>query len=153
MRIIQVSALAFVVLSVGVFAARQFRENSLSSPKSLEGPAGPHKVVVYYFHGTARCTTCRTIEAYTRDALEEKYATALSKGDLEFSPVNVETGENRRFITDFGLTTRSVVIADFKDGHRTRWKKLDQVWDYVSARFQFLEYIQKEVGDYLGSSG
>lgn len=32
-------------------------------------PAKPDRVIAYYFHGTARCSTCRMIQTYTEKAL------------------------------------------------------------------------------------
>ena len=29
-----------------------------------------HRVIVYYFHTTYRCASCRAIEAYSREAIE-----------------------------------------------------------------------------------
>jgi len=45
------------------------------------------------------------------------------------------------------------VVADFHEGRPNALEEAGQVWDYVSARWEFLEYVQKEVGDYLGSQG
>ncbi len=49
----------------------------------------PDQVVAYYFHVTARCSTCRMIQAYTEEALASGFGIALANRDLEFRPVNI----------------------------------------------------------------
>lgn len=114
------------------------------------GEAKPDRVVAYYFHVTARCTTCRTIQAYTEEALTSGFRDALAKGDVEWRPVNIQRAENRHFIQDYQLYARSVVIARFRDGRQVEWKNLENVWDVVESRPAFISYVQRHVREYLG---
>ncbi|MFO7616170.1 MAG: hypothetical protein R6V75_02880, partial [Bacteroidales bacterium] len=41
--------------------------------------------------------------------------------------VNIDEPENRHFIQDFQLVTRSVVLAEYRDGEVVRYENLDQV--------------------------
>jgi hypothetical protein len=74
------------------------------------------KVIAYYLHGTFRCTTCRTIEKYSKEAIEKYFANELKSGKLEFRPVNIEEPENKHFIQDYQLVTRSLVLSLVSDG-------------------------------------
>ena len=47
------------------------------------------KVVVYYFHGTARCMTCRKFEQYTLEALQDAFAEHLNDVRLQWQMVEV----------------------------------------------------------------
>lgn len=38
------------------------------------------KVTAYYFHGSTRCTTCRKIEAFSREAVQTGFSEALKTG-------------------------------------------------------------------------
>jgi hypothetical protein len=62
------------------------------------------------FHSTSRCTTCRTIERYSKEAIDKYFVDELKNGILEFKPVNVDEPENRHYIQDYQLYTRSLVL-------------------------------------------
>lgn len=115
-------------------------------------PATGAETVVYYFHGNARCTTCRTIEAYANEAVELGFGQELADGTLSWRVVNVEPPENRHFIQDFQLVTRSVVLAEYRDGTVVRFENLDQVWQLVRNKQRFVDYVQSETKAFLGAS-
>ena len=103
------------------------------------------KLIAYYFHGTFRCTTCRTIEQYSHDAIQMYFAKELGNGTLEFRPVNIEEPENKHFIQDYQLVTRSLVLSLMSDGKETKWKNLADVWKLVGDKEQFFQYVKNEV--------
>ncbi len=111
-----------------------------------------HKVIAYYFYGTVRCSTCRTIEAYAEDAIKNGFQNELQSGALEWRAVNVNIPENEHFIRDYELTTRSVVLADIWGGQQKQWKNLTRVWQLVRNRQAFTSYIQEETRKYLAGS-
>ena len=111
------------------------------------------QIVVYYFHGNARCATCKTIERYTREALQEKFKGELKDGKLSMEVLNLDKSENEHFVKDYELVSRSVVISEMVNGKEKRWKRLDKVWDYVGTRWEFLKYIQSGVETYLSEKG
>jgi hypothetical protein len=115
----------------------------------VAGPAKANRVVACYFHVTARCTTCRMIQAYTEEALTVGFHDALASGDLEFRPVNIQRPENRHFVQDYQLYARSVVIARFSDGRQTEWKNLENVWDLMESKPAFVSYFRRHVREYL----
>jgi hypothetical protein len=108
------------------------------------------KVVVYYFYGKKRCDTCRTIEAYAREAVRTRFARMIESGGVEWRPLNVELAENEHFVEDFELVSRAVVVAEIKGGRRARWKNLDRIWDLVGDKPAFLDYIRDELREYAG---
>lgn len=108
-----------------------------------------HKVIAYYFHTTYRCYTCRMIEALSEEALKQGFAEALRDGTLEFRPVNVQLLENRHFINDYQLFTKSLVIVRVNDGKQVEWKNLEKVWELVGNKQAFLKYVRDEVRGYL----
>ena len=109
-------------------------------------------VVAFYFHGNVRCATCKKIEAYADDAIHQGFAEALQNGALTWRVANVEETENRHFVEDFQLVTRSVVLAEYQDGKLVRWKNLDKVWQLVRSKDSFVEYVQDEARLFLGAS-
>jgi hypothetical protein len=107
------------------------------------------KVIAYYFHGTFRCTTCRTIEEYSHDAIQAYFAKELGNGRLEFRPVNVEEPGNKHFIQDYQLVTRSLVLSLLSDGREKKWKNLADVWKLVRDKDKFFQYVKDEVEKFL----
>ena len=110
-----------------------------------EEVANDPKTIVYYFHGNSRCRTCLTIEKYTRQAVNNGFADELEKGEMELRAVNVDLKENRHFIQDYQLFSRSVVLSRQQDGKETAWKRLDRVWELVGDESDFISYIQDEI--------
>jgi len=115
-------------------------------------PVSSHKVIAYYFHGRARCPSCVKIETYTKEALERDFANELKDGRLEWRPINVEETGNDHYIQDYKLYTKSVIIADLKDGRQTQWKNLEKVWELLYHKDVFLNYIGDEVRAYFGEN-
>jgi hypothetical protein len=107
------------------------------------------KLIAYYFHGTFRCSTCRTIEQYSHDAIQTYFAKELGNGRLEFRPVNIEEPENKHFIQDYQLVTRSLVLSLMSDGKETKWKNLADVWKLVRDKDKFFQYVKDEVEHFL----
>jgi len=107
------------------------------------------KVIAYYFHGTFRCPTCRTIEQYSLEAIQTYFAKELGSGKLEFRPVNIEEPENKHFIQDYQLVTRSLVLSLMSDGKETKWNNLADVWKLVRDKDKFFQYVKDEVEKFL----
>jgi len=107
------------------------------------------QVVVYYFHTTYRCFSCHKIEQYTKEAVEEYFKDKLTSGKLVFKPVNVDKKENKHFINDYQLYTKSVILSLVKDGKEVKYNNLAKVWHYFGNKQQFFNYIKSEVNKYL----
>jgi len=124
-------------------------------PAAVEEPATTSTtdgVVAFYFHGNVRCATCRKIEAFTDEAIHSGFGKALENGSLAWSVVNVDDPLNKHFIEDFQLVTRSVVLAEYRDGNVVRWKNLNKVWLLVRDQDAFADYIRGETNAFLGES-
>ena len=107
------------------------------------------KVIAYYFHGTFRCSTCQTIEKYSKEAIEHYFANELKKGILEFKPLNVEEAENRHYIQDYQLFSKALVISIVKEDKEVTWKNLTDVWKLVTDKDKFFQYVKDEVEKFL----
>jgi hypothetical protein len=112
-------------------------------PKAATAVAAPPGILVYYFHATTRCATCKTIEAYAHETVASKFAADLEARRLEWQAVNVDEPANQHFIRDFQLYTRSVVGVDAKDPKR--FKVLDRVWQLVRDKAAFQKYVEQEI--------
>jgi hypothetical protein len=103
------------------------------------------KIMVYYFHGNARCPTCYKLENYAQSEVESDFADAIKKGTLKWKTVNVEEPGNEHFNNDYRLYTKSVIISVIDNGKESSWKNLDKIWQLVHEEGKYREYIKNEV--------
>lgn len=124
----------------------------LAAPDLFAGDTESGKsdyVKVYYFHGSFRCSNCYNIEAYTKEALEQSFKKELDSNELVFEPVNVDEKENRHFVNDYDLYTKSVVLSSVRDNKQTKYKNLEKVWGYLGDKEAFLGYVKEEVEKFI----
>jgi len=107
------------------------------------------KVVAFYFHGNYRCSNCKKIEQYSREAIDKYFTEELKTKKLTFTIINTDQPENKHFTEDYQLYTRSLIVAEFKDGKQVKWKNLTKVWNYLNAKDKFYQYVKSEIQKYL----
>lgn len=112
-------------------------------------PAVAPATRVYYFHGTNRCNTCRTIEAYAHGTIARVFAAELKGQKLEWQAVNVDEAANRHYVDNFQLYTRSLVVFDARNPKR--YKVLEKVWELVGDKPAFEKYVEQEVRAFMRS--
>ncbi|MDD5763013.1 MAG: nitrophenyl compound nitroreductase subunit ArsF family protein [bacterium] len=143
--------LVFVVASVGFLLFKESRRGSQVAARP-SGPAvavsGPG-VVAYYFHGRVRCASCVKIGNLSGKAIRERFPEEIRKGLVAFREVNIDDPENRHFVDDYGLSSQSLVIVEYRDGRQVRWKNLEKVWTLLDSEKEFLPYVQEGVSSYL----
>ncbi|MFC1527101.1 nitrophenyl compound nitroreductase subunit ArsF family protein [Candidatus Latescibacterota bacterium] len=146
-------ATASLLAFAGVAVAYLLFEEALPQGTRTSPPPGlrPNRVDAYYFHGTARCLTCRALEAYGEEALRGGLSDALEEGSLVWRPTNVDLPENRHLLQDFQLRFRSLVLVEVRDGQVGRWKNLEQIWQLASDREACVSYIEEETRRFMES--
>jgi len=112
-------------------------------------PKADTKYIVYYFRTTGRCHSCIEMEKNTKETIETSFAKEVKSGLIEFRSVDVETPDNKHFIKDYGLYTKSVIISEVKNGKEVRWKNLDQIWRKLGNKTEFSNYISQETRDFM----
>jgi hypothetical protein len=122
--------------------------NTLAEQSPAPKP-GTHKVTVYYFHTNTRCSTCIKIEAYSKEAIEQGFANELKNGALEMRVINYEQPENKHFMQDYKLVSKSLVLVNTVNGKQAEWTNLKMVWQLTGHKDAFLNYVRKEVRSYL----
>ncbi|MDH4156379.1 MAG: nitrophenyl compound nitroreductase subunit ArsF family protein [candidate division Zixibacteria bacterium] len=110
------------------------------------------KVVAYYFHGTRRCSNCRKIEAYSREAIEKGFVKELESGKLEWHVINTDEPENKHYREDYKLYTKSLIITRVVGEKETEWKNLEKVWLLLNDQKGFIKYVEDEVRAYMGET-
>jgi hypothetical protein len=138
------------MIIIGLFSMNKtIAETGKSDGGSVSVKETPSKFVAYYFHGNFRCDNCRKIEEYSREAVDLYFSEQLKTGELKFEVINTDEPANEHFVEDYQLYTRSLVIAEFKDGKQVKWKNLAKVWDYLNNKEKFHEYVKSEIQNYV----
>ncbi len=140
---LSVALLVFVGASIVklVLNANQEGKPNDAAPGMTAGT----QTMVYYFHGNVRCKTCNTIEAYTRQTVQGKFADQVEGGALVMRVINMDGPGNGRYVDDYQLTSSSVVVAQVKEGTELKWRRLDEVWDLVRDEAAFASLIENEI--------
>ena len=137
--------LVFVVFAVLFFLAGA----TGAAEKDAKIPSESEKVIVYYFHGTYRCPSCTKIERMAYKAIKGSFPKALKEDRLLWKPVNVDKPENKHFIKEYSLFTKSLIITEIKGEKQTKWKNLDKVWRLIRDQEKFSAYVTHEVKNYM----
>lgn len=151
--IIATLMLAFVVSSVAYMAVKDpARSGGGDAPSGdifavIDGVEPD--VIVYYFYNDIRCTTCKNLEGYTREALETHFAEDLASGAVQWRMLSMDDPANEHYLIDYGLYSKSVVLARLEDGQEVRFINLEEIWDLVYDKPGFIEYIRENVQDFL----
>jgi hypothetical protein len=116
-------------------------------------PAQTGKIIAYYFHVTVRCTTCRAIENYSKEVIHSRFKKELVSGQMEWRLVNVQLIENRHYVQDYQLFTKSLVLVHTQGGQQREFKVLNDTWELVGDKAAMQGYVEKEVRDYLRKIG
>lgn len=69
------------------------------------------KIEAYYFHFTARCVTCNTIEARAKENLETLYPNQFKQGLITFQSVNLEESVNKPLAQRLGVSGQTLLIV------------------------------------------
>jgi hypothetical protein len=110
-------------------------------------------VKVYYLHGNVRCPTCRSIEAYAKEAVETGFADELKNGYIQWQVINYESPGNEHYGTDYQVVAPNVVLVKIKDGKQDSWKGLPEVWEHVGDKAAFVGFVQKNLREFIEGTG
>jgi len=137
------------LLLLGLVAVLAYPTLSAVAQQPSVPRPGAHKVIAYYFHTNTRCSTCIKIEQYSKEAIEKGFPEELKNGALEMRIVNYENPENRHFMQDYKLVSKSLILVNMVNGKQTEWTNLKVVWQLTGRKDAFLNYVRREVRGYL----
>jgi hypothetical protein len=153
--------LAFVAVTAGTLAVKETgHARAVAAAEATRGPGAavaespapaepPATIIVTYFHTTARCASCLKIEDLTDATMTTRFAGPVAEKRIVWRSLNLDEPANAHFVKDYGLYTKSVVVAEVKEGREVRWKNLDQVWHLLGNPESFQAYVEKEVQGFL----
>jgi hypothetical protein len=128
--------------SIRLLRDKKKRNDSLRTLKGNEV-----KILAYYFHPTARCVTCRNIEAYSLEAIQEWED--KNKKKVVWNELNIEDSLNEHYVGEYSLQFSSLVIVKYVGGQKNRWKNLDETWKLVNDKDSFKKYVIFELNQFI----
>ena len=140
----------FLVIIIVIFATAMpgmAAEEAGKTAVEIQKPA--QYLVATYFHTTARCPTCHTIEELSDRAVKFNFENELKTGKVVWRVINVDEPENKHYNDDYQLYTKSLIISEMKDGKEERWKNLEKIWVLVRDDEKFDAYVKDEITDWL----
>jgi hypothetical protein len=103
------------------------------------------KIEAYYFHFTARCTTCRTIEAKAKENLETLYPNQVKQGLITFQSINLDEASSKPLAEKLGVSGQTLLLVkgDQKinltnEGFLYAVAKPDKFKDVIREKVDFL---------------
>ncbi len=97
--------------------------------------------IVYYFFMGKRCSTCLRIEEWSAMAVKDDLREHVEAGRLKWQALDIDEPENKHFVKDFQLYTKSVIVTEYKDGKLVRWMNLPDIWKLAHDQNQFIDYV------------
>ena len=86
--------------------------NAQPSSREVKSSAyNSDKIEAYYFHFTARCVTCRTIEASAKENLETLYPNQMKQGLITFQSVNLEDAASKPLAAKLGISGQTLLLV------------------------------------------
>ncbi len=157
-KILQISLLTIVALGVGLGIWKQMEtpsdlhrstlaDESKTSVAPLTGESEVPQVVVTYFTTNVRCKSCLSIEALTRETVEERFAEELAGKTLVFQTINIDLPENKHFIEQYQLSFKTVVLSSMKEGEQAGFMKMDKVWELLHTPETFKNYLAEGIAE------
>ena len=129
------------------------KANSSLNGETTKSKKSPHNltikkdmtIIVYYFHTTYRCNSCNKIEAFTKTSLEKNFINHLKNKKIIFKLTNIDKSDNKHFVKDYQLFTKSVVISKNIKDKEVKWRRLDKTWEFLHKPKDFDQYIKNEI--------
>ncbi len=149
LQIIATVVLFVVMAAVGSPQAGNSTPPSSDSAKSMEPTTAKGQLVVTYFHGNARCATCRKLEGYAVEVMDSTFGASLKDSSIVWRLVNYDETENEHYLKDYSLFTKSLILSFMVDGKEKAWKNLDKIWELVGDKEEYQAYVRNEINTFL----
>ena len=99
-----ISAILLLFTLIGCSARPSSKEVTNSGNNS-------DKIEAFYFHFTARCITCRTIEAKAKENLEILYPNQVKLGLITFQSINLEDESSKPLVERLGVSGQTLLLV------------------------------------------
>jgi len=84
---------------------------SAQTEKKDAKTGSPDKIEAYYFHFTARCMTCRTVEAQAKQNIETLYPELVKQGKISFQSVNLDEESSKALAEKLKVYGQTLLVV------------------------------------------
>ena len=84
---------------------------SAQTEKKDAKTGSPDKIEAYYFHFTARCMTCRTVEAQAKLNIETLYPELVKQGRISFQSVNLDEESSKALAEKLKVYGQTLLVV------------------------------------------
>jgi thiol-disulfide isomerase/thioredoxin len=149
--ILCVAAFFAITISPPVFAADQAAKPDASAKAKAKAKAKTvtpaDRVVVMYFHRTKRCPTCLKMGGYSEEAVKSGFAKEIKRGKVEFHYIDFQDEKNAKLTKGYGVQGPTLIVAKVAANKVVKLKNLEDMWNKVGDKDEFIEYVQTNVKD------
>jgi hypothetical protein len=148
----------FIIISSSLIAGCSFRAEKASEQSTMNNISVPTTNVeqkakileVYYFHRTARCTSCRTVGRFVREAMEQKFGDELANGTIDYRELNIEMPENKDIAEKYQASGSALYMNRINDGQDNIEQDIE-VWNLMFKEDEFKAHLENKIKSYLHS--
>jgi len=105
MKIFRFIQTLFLIVPLVACTAQPSKKDATASTNNSD------KIEAYYFHFTARCVTCRTIETKAKENLETLYPNQFKQGLITFQSVNLEEASSKPLAEKLGVSGQTLLLV------------------------------------------
>ena len=117
---------------------------AVSTAEVSDEPAGrPDRTDVLFFHPTARCATCTTMQAMADELVRGDFADELTDGRLTWRVVNFEHHDG--LAGRYNVVSSTIVVVTVRDGVQTAFARLDDAFQHADNRDAFVAYVRAAI--------
>jgi len=85
--------------------------NAQSNKNSDAKSTASTKIEVYYFHFTARCSTCHAVEDNAKSAVESLYPEQIKSGEFTFKGLNLDDASSKAIAEKLGVGGQTLLVV------------------------------------------
>jgi tRNA isopentenyl-2-thiomethyl-A-37 hydroxylase MiaE len=130
------SLFSLIVVAVLLTVASCSNGSSKEDKSKIENAKAKDALMVYAFHGTRQCETCKHMKAYTKSTLDKYFKSELKSGAIVYQVVDVDNEANYKLAEKFEATGTALMIDKVKNGK-------DNIEDWSDFAFEYANGDQK----------
>ncbi len=126
--------------------------DSISANNSAQIADGQPVVMIYNFHLTNRCPSCKAIEDATTKTLETYFGNELKSGRIVRKILNVEEEANAAICEKYEASGSGMYVTRIINGKETTTDLTGDGFKYArNKQEKFIEILKNTINDYLKS--
>lgn len=121
---------SLIVVAVLLSFTSCSNETKKEEKSKVENAEVKDALMVYAFHGTRQCETCKHMKSYTKSTLDKFFKSELKSGAIVYQVVDVDDEANYELAEKFEATGTALMINNVKAGK-------DNIEDWSEFAFEY----------------